>query len=119
MIMSDGNGGSGGTINANANPSIANPTTFVFLNGNSGITGSTAQNNSATNANVGYGGGGVSASTSYGSATGGSGGTGAYVEIIYNGGQIANGYSLNYTLGAAGTGGAIAGGNGGIKITWA
>jgi len=117
--MTDGTGGSGGTINANPTPSIANPTTFIFLNGNSGVNGSTAQNNSATNANVGYGGGGASASTSYGSATGGSGGTGSYVEIIYNGGQITNGYLLNYILGAAGTGGGTSGGSGGIKITWA
>jgi len=117
--MSDGGGGSGGTINANPIPSIANPVAFINLNGNSGVTGSTAQNNSATNANVGYGGGGASASTSYGSATGGSGGSGAYVEIIYNGGQIPNGYSLNYTLGAAGIGGATSGASGGIKITWA
>ena len=117
--MTDGVGGIGGTINANASPSIANPQTFVFLNGNSGVTGSATQNNSATNANVGYGGGGAAASTSYGSATGGSGGTGAYVEIIYNGGQVPYGFSLNYILGAAGTGGGTSGGSGGIKITWA
>ena len=117
--MSDGTGGSGGTINANPKPSIADPTSFVFLNGNSGVTGSAAQNNSATNANVGYGGNGATASTSYGSATGGSGGTGAYVQIIYNGGQITYGSTLSYILGNAGTGGAVAGGTGGIKITWA
>jgi hypothetical protein len=116
--MPNGSGGSGGTINADPKPSIANPKTFVFLNGNSGVSGSTAQNNSATNANVGYGGGGASASSSYGSATGGSGGSGAYVQIIYNGGQVPNAYVLNYVLGAAGSGGANSGGPGGIKITW-
>jgi len=116
--MTDGTGGIGGTINANPKPTIANPTTFIFLNGNSGVTGSTAQNKSYTNANVGYGGGGGSVSFSYGSATGGSGGTGAYVEIIYNGGQIPNAYVLNYVLGSAGTGGANSGAPGGIKITW-
>ena len=116
--MSDGGGGSGGTINANPNPSIANPSSFVFLNGNSGINGSTAQNNSATNANVGYGGGGVSASTSYGSATGGSGGAGSYVKITYKGGAIPYGNVLSYIIGSAGTGGGINGAVGGIKITW-
>lgn len=116
--MSSGTGGIGGTINANPKPSIPDPTTFIFLNGNSGVTGSTAQNNSYTNANVGYGGGGGSVSLSYGSATGGSGGAGGYVQIIVNGGQIPNAYVLNYTLGAAGTGGANSGGPGGIKITW-
>jgi len=114
----DGTGGSGGTIGANPNPSIANPITFIFLNGNSGVTGSGVQNNSATNANVGYGGNGNSVSLSYGSATGGSGGAGGYVEIIYNGGQLAYGSSLAYILGAAGTGSGTAGGPGGIKITW-
>lgn len=113
--MTDGSGGSGGTIGANANPSIANPVSFVFLNGNSGITGSTAQNTSATNANVGIGGGGAGASNSYGSATGGSGGAGAYVKIVYNGGQIPQGNVIAYIIGAAGTSN---GTNGGIKITW-
>ena len=116
--MSDGNGGSGGTINADPKPSIANPVSFVFLNGNSGVTGSTAQNNSATNANVGYGGGGASASSSYGSATGGSGGCGGYIKITYGPGQIPNSTVLSYILGSAGTGGATTGGPGGIKITW-
>jgi hypothetical protein len=111
--MTNGVGGSGGTINASPKPSIANPKTFVFLNGNSGVSGSTAQNNSYNNANVGYGGGGGT-----GGGTGGSGGSGAYVQIIYNGGQVPNAYVLNYTLGAAGSGGANSGGPGGIKITW-
>jgi len=114
----DGTGGSGGTINANPNPSIANPITFIFLNGNSGVTGSAVQNNSATNANVGYGGNGNSVSLSYGSATGGSGGAGGYIKIVYGPGQIPSSTVLNYILGAAGTGGAISGGSGGIKITW-
>jgi hypothetical protein len=116
--MTDGTGGIGGTINANPKPTIANPTTFIFLNGNSGVTGSTAQNKSYTNANVGYGGGGGSVSLSYGSATGGSGGSGAYAQIVYNGGQLAYNGALNYTLGNAGTGGGTAGGVGGILITW-
>jgi len=116
--MSNGGGGSGGTINANPSPSIANPVTFVNLNGNNGVNGSTAQNNSATNANVGYGGGGASASSSYGSATGGSGGTGGYVKITYGPGQIPYNTLIAYTLGAAGIGGATSGGPGGIKITW-
>jgi hypothetical protein len=111
--MTNGVGGIGGTINANPKPTIANPTTFIFLNGSSGSTGSTSQNNSYSNANVGYGGGGGS-----GGGIGGSGGAGAYVEIIYNGGQIANAYVLNYVLGNAGTGGANSGGTGGIKVTW-
>jgi hypothetical protein len=111
--MSNGTGGIGGTISANPKPSIPDPTTFIFLNGNSGSTGSTSQNNSYNNANVGYGGGGGS-----GGGIGGSGGAGAYVQIIVNGGQIPNAYVLNYTLGAAGTGGANSGGPGGIKITW-
>ena len=113
--MSDGTGGSGGTIGANANPSIANPTSFVFLNGNSGSTGSTANTYSYSNANVGIGGGGVSASTSYGSATGGSGGSGAYMKVTYNGGQIPNGNLIAYIIGNAGTSN---GTGGGIKITW-
>jgi hypothetical protein len=113
--MSDGTGGSGGTINANANPSIANPISFVFLNGNSGTNGSTAQNTSATNANVGIGGGGVAASTSYGSATGGSGGAGSYAKITYGPGQIPQGNVIAYIIGAAGSSN---GTNGGIKITW-
>ena len=113
--MTDGSGGSGGTIGANANPSIANPVTFIFLNGNSGTNGSTAQNNSATNANVGIGGGGAGASNSYGSATGGSGGAGAYMKVTYNGGQIPQGNIIAYIIGAAGTSN---GTNGGIKITW-
>jgi hypothetical protein len=116
--MSDGSGGSGGTIGANASPSIANPTSFVFLNGASGTSGSTAQNASATNANVGYGGNGASASTSYGSATGGSGGAGAYIKVVFGPGQIPNNTVLSYILGSAGTGGATNGGPGGIKITW-
>jgi len=113
--MTDGTGGSGGTINANANPSIANPISFVFLNGNSGTNGSTAQNTSATNANVGIGGGGVAASTSYGSATGGSGGAGSYAKITYGPGQIPQGNVIAYIIGAAGSSN---GTNGGIKITW-
>ena len=113
--MSDGSGGSGGTIGANPNPSIANPVSFTFLNGNSGVSGSTAQNNSATNANVGIGGGGTGASTSYGSATGGSGGSGAYMKVTYNGGQIPNGNLIAYIIGNAGTSNGTAGG---IKITW-
>jgi hypothetical protein len=116
--MSDGGGGSGGTINADAKPSIENPVLFVNLNGNNGVTGSTTQNNSATNANVGYGGGGVGASNSYGSATGGSGGAGGYIKITYGPGQIPSSTVLNYILGAAGTGSGTAGGPGGIKITW-
>ena len=113
--MTDGSGGSGGTIGANPSPSIANPTTFIFLNGNSGTNGSSAQNTSETNANVGIGGGGTGASNSYGSATGGSGGAGAYVKIVYNGGQIPKGNVIAYIIGAAGTSN---GTNGGIKITW-
>ena len=113
--MSDGTGGSGGTINADPKPSIANPVSFVFLNGNSGVTGSTAQVYSQGNANVGIGGGGVSASTSYGSATGGSGGSGAYMKVTYNGGQIPNGNLIAYIIGNAGTSN---GTGGGIKITW-
>ena len=113
--MSDGNGGSGGTIGANPTPSIANPTVFVFLNGNSGTNGSTAQNTSATNANVGIGGGGSSASNSYGSATGGSGGAGGYVKITYGPGQIVLGTPIAYLIGSAGSSN---GTNGGIKITW-
>ena len=116
--MSEGNGGSGGTINAYPKPNIANPIVFTFLNGNSGATGSTAQNNSIANANVGYGGGGAVASTSYGSATGGSGGAGGYVKITYGPGQIGYNTALAYTLGNADTGGATVGGSGGIKITW-
>ena len=113
--MSNGSGGAGGTINADPKPSIANPNNFVFLNGNSGVSGSTAQNNSATNANVGYGGGGQDASTSYGSATGGSGGAGGYFKIVYNGGQLQYGNTLSYIIGAAGSSN---GATGGIKITW-
>jgi len=116
--MSDGGGGIGGTIGANVSPSIANPKTFVFLNGNSGIGGSTRQNNSATNANVGYGGGGSDASTSYGSATGGSGGAGAYINITYNGNVVPFGNVLTYIIGNSGSGGGTNGGTGGIKITW-
>ena len=55
-----GSGGNGGTIVANIQPVFANPTTFVFLNGNSGATGTASGVNSttsATNANVGNGGG--------------------------------------------------------------
>jgi hypothetical protein len=113
--MSNGTGGSGGTIGANANPSIANPTVFVNLNGNSGTNGSTAQNTSATNANVGIGGSGVAVSTSYGSATGGSGGAGAYAKITYGPGQIPLGNVIAYIIGAAGSSN---GTSGGIKITW-
>ena len=116
--MTSGTGGIGGTINANASPSVVNPTTFIFLNGNSGLTGSTLQNNSATNANVGYGGGGATASTSYGSATGGSGGTGGYIKITYGPGQLVYGSSLDYIIGNAGVGGGVNGASGGIKITW-
>ena len=114
----DGSAGSGGTISASPNPSIANPTTFICLNGNGGASGSTAQVNSATNANVGYGGGGTSATTSDGSATGGSGGAGAYLKITYGPGIIPSSTVLNYILGAAGSGGGTAGATGGIKITW-
>jgi hypothetical protein len=113
--MSNGSGGSGGTIGANANPSIANPTSFVFLNGASGTSGSTSQTNSQNNANVGIGGAGSSASTSYGSATGGSAGAGAYMKVTYNGGQIPQGNIIAYIIGAAGTSN---GTSGGIKITW-
>jgi hypothetical protein len=116
--MSDGNGGSGGTINADPKPNIANPIVFTFLNGNSGATGSTAQNNSIANANVGYGGAGSAVSTSYGSATGGSGGSGGYVKITYGPDIIPASTVLNYILGAAGSGGGTAGATGGIKITW-
>jgi len=116
--MTDGTGGIGGTINSNPTPSIANPTSFIFLNGNSGLTGSAAQNNSATNANVGYGGGGVSATNQYGSATGGSGGAGAYIKITYGPGQVVYNSALSYILGANGIGGGNSGSTGGIKITW-
>jgi hypothetical protein len=113
--MSDGSGGSGGTIGANASPSIANPTTFIFLNGNAGASGSTTPTASQTGANVGIGGGGSDASNSYGSATGGAGGSGAYMKVVYNGGQIASGNLIAYIIGAAGSSN---GTNGGIKITW-
>lgn len=113
--MSDGTGGSGGTIAANPTPSIANPTTFIFLNGTSGASGSTAQTASQTGANVGIGGGGSSASNSYGSATGGAGGSGAYMKVTYNGGQIPYGNVLAYVIGAAGSSNGTVGG---IKITW-
>ena len=57
-----GTGGTGGFINGNIAPFIANPTSFIFLNGNSGISGkssNTDPNNSFGNANVGTGGSGA------------------------------------------------------------
>jgi len=118
-----GAGGSGGTINANANPSIANPITFIFLNGNSGVTGTASGANGAVsygNANVGYGGhdGVLSVNNGQYIGAGGSGGAGAYVQIIYNGGQVPYNSTLNYILGNAGIGGAANGETGGIRITW-
>jgi len=109
--MSNGSGGSGGTINASPKPNIANPAVFVFLNGNSGTTGSTSSTPSATNANVGVGGAG----SSTGGATGGSGGSGAYVKVIYNGGLVNYTSNLAYTIGSAGSSN---GANGGVRITW-
>jgi len=115
----DGSGGSGGTVNQNPYPNIANPIVFTFLNGNSGATGSTLQNYSTTSFNAGYGGNGGTVSTSYGSATGGQGGAGAYTAIAYGPGRILSGNVLSFILGNAGTaGGGIDGGYGGIRITW-
>jgi hypothetical protein len=114
----NGGGGQGGTILGNAKPSIANPVTFIILNGNVGTTGSTANNNSYANANVGYGGGGKTDTNNYGSATGGSGGSGAYMQLIYGPGKLVFGSNISYVLGNAGTGGGTSGANSGIKITW-
>ena len=113
-----GTGGSGGTINDKPTPSIANPRSFTFLNGNSGRTGSTANTYSYSNANVGIGGGGSTVTNTNGTATGGAGGAGAYIKIVYGPGQLTAGNVLSYFIGAGGTTGATDGKNGGIKITW-
>lgn len=112
-----GAGGSGGTIDVGITPFIPNPTGFVFLNGNSGVTGTasgTSTTASATSANVGVGGSGTGTSGYAGGAGGGAGGAGGYIKITFNGGQILNSTVLNYYIGAAGGNGT----NGGIKITW-
>lgn len=113
-----GTGGSGGTINDKPKPSIANPRLFTFVNGNTGTTGSVANTFSYSNANVGIGGGGSQVTNTNGTATGGAGGAGAYIKIVYGPGQLPVDTVISYTIGAAGTGGAINGKNGGIKITW-
>ena len=119
-----GSGGSGGTINAGIKPFIPNPSQFVFLNGNSGVTGTasgTGTTPSTTNANVGVGGNGAGSSGYAGGYGGGAGGAGGYLKVVYYGGQIPVDTIINYTIGSSGIGGSGGGVNGnvgGIKITW-
>lgn len=117
-----GIGGSGGFV-TNAQPIFSNPTTFIFLNGNNGATGS-GSSGAPTNygyGNVGYGDGGAAtgSTNSAGTASGGAGGAGGYIQIIYAGGQIPPGTLLNYIIGQGGVGSGANGANGAVRITWA
>lgn len=90
------------------------------IGGTGGSGGGGAFNNGGNGtANQGYDGGNFIDNSSYpGGGGGGAGGAGAYIKVVYYGGQIPANTIINYIMGNAGTSSATDGTSGGIKITW-